>query len=230
MKRVILCLLVAVQLLIGGAAIAERRLYEISTIKTRYYVPRGGVAYVSDSVKEGDYRIEGRILLQNISKGNIGYEEPTLYVYQNNQKIAEIPAVTVTPKSAVPRSFTLISFSELGVPLNGFDGIRLSIFSNVYPTEVKEKYIEMGSGEIERTEYTAGLRISKDIRTLKKGIYVVNLLVFDDQGRFVWGEDVTANREYYTEASNALQDYEVELFEKNGLIPSKVYGEIYRKK
>lgn len=230
MKRMILCVLVAVQLLVGGTAMAERRLFEISTIKTRYYVPRGGIAYISDSIREGDYRIEGRILLQNISKGNVGYDNPVLYVYQNNQKIAEIPAVTVTPKSAAPRSFTLISFSESEVPLSGFDGIRLSIFSNVYPAKEKEKYIGISSGDIEKTEYAAGLRVSKDISELKKGTYVVNLIVFDEQGNFVWGEDVTANREHYSEVSNALQDYEVELFEKNGFIPDKVYGEIYRKK
>lgn len=230
MKRVILCVLVAVQLLIGGTSMAERRLFEISTIKTQYYVPRGGIAYISDSIKEGDYRVEGRMLLQNTFKGNVGYDNPVLYVYQNNQKIAEIPAVTVTPKSAAPRGFTLISFSEPGVCLSGFDGIKLSILSNVYPAKEKEKYIGISSGELERAEYAAGLRISKDISDLKKGIYVVNLIVFDEQGNFVWGEDATVNREYYSEVSNALQDYEIELFEKNGLIPDKVYGEIYRKK
>ena len=230
MKRVILCVLLAAQLVIGSIAMGERRLYEIETVKNQYYVCRGGVAYLSDSFGEGNYRLEGRILLQNISKRYLGYDMPVLYVYQNNKKIAEIPAVTVTPKSTAPKSMSLLSFSGLGVPLNSFDGIKLSIISNVHSVKEKEKYIGMGSGELEESEYSDGLRISKDISDLKQGIYVVNLIVFDEQGRFVWGEDVTVNRELYDEANNALQDYEVELLRDNGLNPAVVYGEIYRKK
>ena len=230
MKRMILALLVVTQLLIGGAALSETGVYDIPAIKNQYYVSRGGVALITGTEASDGYHVEGRMLLQNITKGCLKYDWPSLYVYQHGKQVAEIPAVTVTPKAAAPKSFTLISFDGLRIPLDGLDGISLSIISNVAVTQEKEKYIGLRNGRIETYDYSDGLRISVDIADLKKGIYTGNLIVFDKSGRLVWAEDVTANREYYTEMSNAIQDREIEALGEYGLIPHSVCGEIYRKK
>lgn len=229
MKRKILCVVLMMYLLVGTAVAAERKLYEIHLESNQYFLNRGGVAYVSDSIIEGSYRIEGRVLLQNINKKCIGYQEPTLYIYQNGKYVTEIRASAVTPKSTAPKGFTLLTYSGMDIPLSGLEDIKLSIISNVHVEEPKEVFLGTRTGDLELSSFSQSLWMSVDISDLKRGIYAVNLIAFDKNGQLAWAEDSTVNLKYDTIATWAIDNYEVILLEENGRSPAVVYGAVYRK-
>ena len=230
MKRIILLVLIAAILLIGVSAMAEMLLYEISLSDNQYFVNRGGIAYISGPDITGKYRVEGRVLLQNTKKYCLRYQEPTLYIYQNGKYAAELPAVMVAPDSTPPKGFTLLKFSGADVELNGYEGIKLSIISNVQRTEEKEAYLGWRSGRLEQYEFSDGLRMCVDISDLDDGVYSVNLIAFDENGQLAWAEDTHANREYFEEVNWGIEDYEIKLLRENGKEPVAVYGAVYRNK
>ena len=225
-----LCVVLLMFLTFGKSLAAERKLYEIYLDSNQYFLNRGGLAYVSDSIIEGSYRIEGRVLLQNINKKCIGYEDPTLHIYQNGKYVTEIKASAVTPKSTAPKGFTILTYSGMDIPLNGLEDIKLSIISNVHIDEPKESYLGTRPGNLELSSFSQSLWMSVDIGDLKRGTYAVNLIAFDKNGRLAWAEDPTVNLEYDTIATWAIDNYEVMLLEENGRAPVVVYGAIYRKK
>ena len=77
MKRVFLCLLVAAQLLIGGAASAERYLYSIKDFREETgaaYQLIPGKVILTERV-DGKIHVEGRVVIRNTLPRPVNYDK-----------------------------------------------------------------------------------------------------------------------------------------------------------
>lgn len=230
MKRAILCVLVALQLLIGGAAHAERRLFIVEFNPNGYYDVTGAMAWVSDTVVDGEYNVEGRVVIQNTSDEILAFPEGELWLYDNEKAVARIPAITVTPESLEPEGFALLTFSALGIQLGEFEKPAIWISCKPYRGEAKEMYCGMGKGWFEKSQYSEGGRMKMDIAELPKGKYDINLIAIDKNGYFVWAEDCSINTELGTVVSQGIEDYEIKLFREFGFdLDLTIYGAVYKK-
>lgn len=230
MKRVILCVLLAAQLLIGGMALAERQLFVVKSNPNGYYTVTGAMAWVSDTVIDGEYHVEGRVVLQNMSDEILAFPEAELWLYEGEKAIAKIPAVTVTPESLEPEGFALLTFSGLGIQLGGFEDPAIWVSCKPYRGEAKEMYCGVGKGWFEKSQYSDGGRMKMDISELPEGKYDINLIAIDKNGYFVWSEDCAINTELGTVVSQGIEDYEIKLFKDFGFdLDMTIYGAVYKK-
>ena len=229
MRRKILSVILAALLLIGSRALAERRLYEIHMNSGTGYDNLGGVAYISDTVTEGIYHVEGRVLLQNVSNEVIGYPNPTLWIYENGENVAKIPASAVTPKATESEGFTLFTYSAIDVKLDKSKQIEIWVSNDAYIVDPKEKYLGVKAGVFEPYQLSDALRMKLDVSELSKGNYSVILIALDQEGRFAWAEKTTVNREQKNEATWGIEDYEVRLLKENDRMPAYMIGAVYKK-
>lgn len=230
MKRVVLCVLVVLQLLIGSAAQAERRLFIVESDPNGYYDVTGAMAWVSDTVVDGEYNVEGRVVIQNTSDEILTFPEAELWLYDDEKAVARMPTITVTPESLEPEGFALLTFSGPGVRLGEFEQPAIWISCKPYRGEAKEIYYGMGKGWFEKSQYSEGGRMKMDIAELPKGKYDINLIAIDKNGYFVWAEDCSINTELGTVVSQGIEDYEIKLFREFGFdLDLTIYGAVYKK-
>lgn len=228
MKRVILCLLVAVQLLIGGAAMAERLLVELEINTGPGYKQIGGMGYLSSAMIEGRYNFEGRVVLQNKSKENVTFCDSVLYIMHHGVEVARITPSRVSPASTGPDGFALLTYSAMDILMPDLKDIQTVMTRNKACLEYeRQMFVGTKYGTVERSEYSDALRLKLDIAEIDKGVFTVILVALDDSGQMLWAEDVIVDRGEEPAAYVDLEGYELKLFEENGLAPDIIYGIVH---
>lgn len=228
MKRMILCVLVAVQLLVGGAAMAERLLVELKINAGPGYTQIGGMGYLSSTMIEGRYNFEGRVVLQNKSRENVTFCDSVLYIMHHGVEVARLTPSRVSPSSTSPDGFALLTYSAMDIKMSDLYGIQTVMTRNKACVEYeRQAFVGTKIGTLECYEYSDALRMKLDIGEVDNGVFTVILIAFDENGRMLWAEDVTVDRADTDAAIVGIEDYERKLFEANGLMPDIVYGVVH---
>lgn len=223
MKRIVMGLLLVVTLLISAMAAAERTVHiitEDADTSGGCYSLIPGTVYLSERI-DGKTHIEGRLIVQNTLTRPVHYEGSVLIGYNET-----IPAVTVIEVSAVnPRTvasggYSLLTFSVDDEIVTHPDWYFEPLVNFHYSQENPE-YLGVAQAAIRPYEYSAAIKAGRDLSDLPTNIYDCIVFFEDEEGRFIWAEDVTVNTENENYAKASLEDYEVELFRACGCDPSR---------
>lgn len=227
MKRVIVCLLVVVQLLIVSCANAERYLYEIKDAREETgaaYQLIPGKVILSERV-DGKIHVEGRVVIRNTLPRPVNYGKSGFLVgySPSTDESVVINQYVARPATVAQDGYSLLTFSEdIEMALHD-DWEFWPHFSLSDATSIPE-YIGVGDAVLEPYTGSEAIRAYRYLDDLPEGIYQCIILVADAEHRFLWAEDVTLNTELDPKASIGIEDYEVQLFRAYGKEPT--YAEI----
>ena len=223
MKRVILCVLLAAQLMIGSVAAADRYLYSIKDFREETgaaYELIPGKVILTERV-DGKIHVEGRVLIRNTLPCPMYYDKSGFLVgySASTDESVVINQCVARPATVAQDGYSLLTFSEdVEMKLHN-DWEFWPHFSLMDATSVPE-YIGVGDAALVPYSGSDAMRAYRYLDDLPVGIYQCIMVFGDQDGRFLWAEDKTLNTEMGYEISASLEDYEVQLFRANGKEPT----------
>ena len=232
MKRVVLCVLVALQLLIVSVAAADRYLYTIKDFREETgsaYELIPGKVILTERV-DGKIHVEGRVLIRNTLPCPMYYDKSGFLVgySASTDESVVINQCVARPSTVARDGYSLLTFSE-DVEMELHDDWEFwPHFSLMDATSVPE-YIGVGDAALVAYSGSDAMRAYRYLDDLPVGIYQCIVVFGDQDGRFLWAEDKTLNTELGYEISASLEDYEVQLFRANGKEPTAAELIVQRK-
>lgn len=208
-------------------ALSEKELYPIYAAEEGQQF--GGWLWITETITEGKYIFEGRVVMRNSYDVPISYSASELCIFDGDQRIYELPAITVNPKSTPPGVYAVLTFSGYNVELPAYNDLQIYCVTSPRKVEEKESYLGLAMGYYQPSEYSDGGFMRANLSGMPETTYLINFIAVDENDQFVWAEDCSINVAYETEASKGIEDYLVRLFDEKNIKVADIYCAVYLK-
>lgn len=227
-NKLFIMLMAAILLISVGTASAQRLIYVVendSNAPEDLYEYATGPIYLT-GMPNGEVWAESRIMVHNTLDTTVSYTNPKIHILGDGEEKV-IDHCKVTPKEVPPDGYALLSFSSTDIQADMEKDLQFFASFDVEQERIAAAYYGIGRATLEKSQYSEGLHMRIDLSDLPKGVYTAIFFAMTEDYAYIWAEETTQDTAENPILSAEIEDYEVELFRKDGIELANASAVIY---